>query len=506
MKTDSSPDPSPPPDPPPGKRVTIGNLVKESTIYGLVKIVDPAIGFLLLPIMSVLLTPEEYGFIGFFTATSTVVFTLVSLGIHQAFLRFFTEAQTPQQGSRVAGTAVLLAIGYWATILPFGWLLARPLAGTLFNQTSPALIYTLLVLALVETLDALGCNLLQASGRAWAFLVATLVNVLAVRLIALALVVAGCGAIGWIVGESLGRMVAMAVILAIAMRGVRFRVDVTEAKQMSWYGMMLVPAMLSFYVMAISDKYLLRFLADDSFAAIGFYGIGERIAAIMHLTNMAIILAWQRFAFRNMHERGGGKQIADGMQLYAAFAGFVALGLMTLGDDLLRWVIDPSYAPGFPVIVPLTLAAWVGGLANVCDIGLHKQRRPQWISVIVTLSAILNIAANACAIPLYGFLGAAWATLASQCVRLVAMFVASQAAFRIPLPIGRVFWLGVVFGCVFLTGQIITRVMGDNLVSVGLQVIVIVALPLALWAVPIWDTDHRQWVRGRVGKLLGRAA
>ena len=490
-----------PPSSPPTAAATIGNLISESAIYGLAKILDPVIGFALLSVITAILTPSDYGRIRLFTHTSAIVFTLGSLGIHQSFLRFFTAAPDESTRRSIAGTAITLSIFYWVVLLPVGLVLARPIATTWFDSAQPAWVYLLLALALVETLDALGCNLLQASGRAWSFLFATVLNTILVRTFAVGLILGGSGAWGWVTGETIGRMIAAAMILMIAMRGVRLRTNRTDAAELSWYGLMLVPAMLSFYIMSITDTFLMRYLIPDYLPALGYYGVGERIATIMHMGNMAIILGWQRFAFGNMHRDDGGDVIGYGLFLYCVAAGFVALGLTLLGDDLMHWVIDESFAAGLTVILPLTGAALAGGLANMCDVGLHRQKKPHIISGVTTAAAVTNIALNFYTIPRYGFVGAAYATFIAQVFRLVAIFVVSQNVFRIPIP-RRTMAVAGYYATLFVIGKTLDPL--GWILSGALQALLVAAAPIGLWLLPIWTGDERGEVRSRLPFVGGK--
>lgn len=94
---------------------------------------------------------------------------------------------------------------------------------------------------------------------------------------------------------------------------------------------MLVPAILSFYAMTVTDKFAIRFLLPDYLTQIGLYSVGERIAGIMHMGNLAFILGWQRFAFRNMHQPEGPHMIGRGLFVFATAAGFLAMALAMLG-------------------------------------------------------------------------------------------------------------------------------------------------------------------------------
>lgn len=482
--------------------ISIRSLLSDSAIYGIAKIVDPAIGFLMLPLVTAILMPADYGLISLFTATSHVMFTVCSLGIHQAFFRFFTEAQSDQQRAAVTNTSLSLAIAYWVCVLPVGLWYATPISRVLFDIDNPTMVYLLLAFSIVQTIDSIGCNLLQATGRAWGFLVNSVFATVAVRFLAISLVLGGGGAWGWVTGETFGRLAAMLLVIAIAMPRFRFRVTQSEAKKLSWYGVMLVPAMLSFYVMTITDKFLIRMLADAPFEQVGLYTVGERIAGIMHMANFAMMVGWQRFAFRNMHQPGGQRVIGYGLFVYLLGSGYMLLGLMLLGDDLTHWAIASSFGDGLKTILPLTLAAFVGGLANITDVGLHKRSLPHWISAIMTVSALLNIAMNFYVIPIHGIAGAAWATFVCQSLRLAFIFAASQRAFRVEIDVRRVLAVVAIYSIAFTVGKLFDPL---GWIASGLiQASMLAAVPILVWRLPLLSESERTQIRGVLAKVMAK--
>lgn len=482
--------------------VSIRNLLSDSAIYGIAKIIDPAIGFLMLPIVTAILMPADYGLISLFTATSHVLFTVCSLGIHQAFFRFFTEAKTELHRDAITNTSLSLAIVYWLGVLPIFLWYATPISRWLFDVDSPALVYLLMAFSIVQTIDSIGCNLLQATGRAWGFLINSVFATVAVRFLAIGLVLGGAGAWGWVTGETVGRLAAVLLVVAMAMPKFRLRISIVQAKKLSWYGVMLVPAMLSFYVMTITDKFLIRMLAESPFEQVGLYTVGERIAGIMHMANFAMMVGWQRFAFRNMHEEGGQQIIGYGLFVYLLGSGYMLLGLMLLGDDLTHYAIAAAFDEGLRTILPLTLAAFIGGLANISDVGLHKRSLPQWISVIMTASAILNVALNFYVIPIYGIAGAAWATCVCQSVRLVLIFTASQRVFRVHIDVTRVLMVVAIYSVAFIAGKLCDP-MGW-IASGILQMIILVVVPYVIWRLPLFNEDERDQIRGVVAKVTSK--
>ena len=60
--------------------VSIRSLLSDTVIYGLGDVADRAAGFLLLPIITLLLDPADYGICGLFGTASYILFLFFSMG------------------------------------------------------------------------------------------------------------------------------------------------------------------------------------------------------------------------------------------------------------------------------------------------------------------------------------------------------------------------------------------------------------------------------------------
>ncbi|MBX3434494.1 MAG: lipopolysaccharide biosynthesis protein [Pirellulales bacterium] len=484
--------------------VSIKAMLSDAAVYGLASVMDRAIGFALLPIVTLLLSPRDYGIVSLFTTTASLTFIVTSLCLHQAFFRFYTETTDDVRRRELIDTSVTLAIGFWAIAATAVWIFAEPLNRWIFDLPGRALVGALAVVALAEAIDALAGNRLQADGRPWALFWIRIGSALAVRSASVAAILVGAGAWGIISCDAAGRLATVAVITAVAFPRVRLRVSRPLVAPLASYGALLVPALLSFAAMAVTDKYTIRALVEDPLEQIGLYSVGERIAGIMQMANLAFILGWQRFAFRNMHLPDGSRIIARGFLAYAAGGAVVATGLALLGDDVTYWLIAEKFHGGMSVITPLTGAVYFSGLASAAEIGLHKARRPGSISRLNVGAALLNVALNCYAIPRWGIQGAAVATLVSQAARLAGVWRASQRAFPMPVNYGR---LAIVWGtclAIFIAGQLF-RGFGWAGATVG-QAALVAATPLVLWRLPMWSEAERATVRRAWRSVATRGA
>ena len=423
--------PEGPADPKPPSPVSLRALFTDSALFGVGRLVDRVLGFLLLPITTALLTPADYGTLSLFGTSAYVLSLLIALGLPNAFLRWCTEAADPGERRRLEADARrwIHLLGRFATA-------AGLLLGVLLDPGGLGFVVLTLATAYGSALEHLGSARQQADGAARRYIVVQGSSSLLHRGLGLALLLWG-----WKVD---GLMTARVAALALAVWMLRPRppAEPTDNDRsarpwnvdMARYGASLTPALLSHWLMTGADKWLLRLLLPDPLRQIGLYTVGERIGDVMQFVGLAFLLGWRRYAFHNMHLAEGPALIARAVAAYVVIGAYAALALALLGDDLTHWLIPSAYEEGMAVIPPLTLACLLGTLAELGEIGLHKARRAGWISFLHLSAAALNVVLNLIFIPRFGILGAAWSTLFCQFLKAGLIWFMTLRVFPIPIP------------------------------------------------------------------------
>lgn len=492
------------------RAITLRDLVSDTLIYGAAGVANRAIGFLLLPITTAILDPADYGVLGLFGATASILWLLVSLGVPSAFYRFYAESSQSKTRARLLGSSLALCVLQSAAAIGLVALVGKEISTWLFGIAAiwPAML--LAGNAVCSTLIAFGAGRLQADGLAVRYLIVNLASVLCSRGIGLTLLFLGYGPWGWIIGELIGLCLSLPLLIVMAWPKQRPVIRRATMRGVVWYGMLLTPAYVSQWLMLGCDKLIMKGTLLQPEQAIGFYSVGERISSIIMFSNVAFALAWRRFAFRNMALEEGRALLARGMKLYVLASGLMALALALLGDDLTHWMIRAEFAPGAVVIVPLTVAWWLAGLGDTANIGLHRVKRPALISVINISAAVMNVTLNFWAIPRYGILGAAYTTLVSQAARAAAIWLASQATFPVPFDyrgtgvalaiFGTVFAVAYAFGSIFVAE--LPRPWGWLAATVSESLAVLIAVG-TLWYLPVLHREERDAV-GRMVRTLTR--
>ena len=69
-------------------------MIQSAGIYTLANILNNAIPFLVLPVMTRFLTPEDYGTLSMFSVLVSIMTTFVGLNVHGAIARQFYEKES----------------------------------------------------------------------------------------------------------------------------------------------------------------------------------------------------------------------------------------------------------------------------------------------------------------------------------------------------------------------------------------------------------------------------
>jgi O-antigen/teichoic acid export membrane protein len=476
-------------------------------IYGKVDSFDRAIGFVLLPLTTALMVPAEYGVLSLFQTTTEILQYVVALGIFQAFFRYYLEVK--DDASRQA----ILNAAFWQVtgLATLSALVMIPLA-PLWNQWLFESKGMLLALMTVPTtylavLISLGDCRLQADGRAWAFLKINMLQTVTMRGLSLALLFLNFGAVGWVIGHFAGQCVTMSAFIFLAFAGVSMKVDRSWMTKLFWFGMVLLPLALSHWALHGAPKFIMKALLDDpakpmfALEQVGLYSVGERIAQIMSMLNLAFALGWRRFAFSNMHHESGSQVLGRGATVFFVIAGFAAMGLVSLGDDLTRWIIAEDYWPGVVVIWPLTLAAFIWGVTEVVAISLYKVNKAYLLSVSYVLSALLCVGLSFLLIPRMGLMGAAQAWMFSEIAKLVLVWILGQREFPLAIGYRRLLLASLVFiaVAVFNVASFPETTWQTSAIQLGL----VLSAPMLLICLGFLEPGEKATLAGGWAKLRG---
>lgn len=246
------------------------------------------------------------------------------------------------------------------------------------------------------------------------------------------------GNAGAILGMIFG-MALMAVLDGAMLKGVSWKYfDRDALRELVRFG---VPLIFSFglgFLISASDRFIIEHFRNAS--EVGIYAAGyslmDRITVMifMIVATPSFPLTVNKLEHEGL-EAARRQTYANGVAVFALVLPACA-GLILTTEQLAAFLIGAEFRAGAMQVMPwIAVSAMLNGLSvHYFSHAMHLAKKPSLLVAAQLPSAILNLALNFLLIPEYGYMGAAYATMASYFLLLILMIVIGQRVFAYRFP------------------------------------------------------------------------
>ncbi len=414
----------------------LSRLISESAIYGLGAAASQVVGIILIPIYARHLGATNYGVVAVLSTTISLTTVVTGLALSQAFFRtYLTEAETRGERRHVLGTTVTLRLLLSALAAVLVAAFSRPLGMALFGdpQTGD---YLLLVAGIVffDTTTVIPLSYLRAERRPLAYSLLSLTRAgLGSVLIILFVVFSGMEVRGVLLGSLYAALVTAAGGIAITLRaGLRLAWDTSLVRSMLTFSLPLVPAAAASWTLSFVDRFFLQALQGSH--VVGVYAAGYTVGLVVNvLIVQPFTLMWGSAKWDIYRDESQAPEIFSRVTTAFAVAGsLAALGASALGTDVIRILLTPEFEAGRFVVPFSAFGAVLYAIYTLTGTGLNVAAKTGWVGATFVAAAALNIGLNVALIPPFGFMGAAYSTIAGYVFLATTTGILSGRFYPIP--------------------------------------------------------------------------
>lgn len=191
---------------------------------------------------------------------------------------------------------------------------------------------------------------------------------------------------------------------------------------------------------------------------VGIYGANIKIAIIMVMFTQAFRYAYEPFIFAQAKGDGESKKQAycDAMKFFVIFGLFIFLGVMYF-LPVLKHFVSPAYWAGLRVVPIMMAAELCFGVFFNLSLWYKLTDRTQWGMYLSLICFALMLGLNiwfvtAIGIP-DGYLGSAWAALASYFIVMVISYFVGRHYYPLPYQVGRLGGYTLLAGALYALGM-----------------------------------------------------
>lgn len=407
-------------------------LLKSSGIYIGAALLNALFPFLLMPLLTRALPPDQYGVVGTFAALVNLGSVLVGLSTHGLISAKFFGSK-PADFARCV-TACLVIAAITASVL----LLGLPLVHGAIARTSGVVSgwqWTIVAASTGQFMIAVALAVCQIRGQALRFGALQVANT-ALNMTLTLILVLGMD-MGW-----QGRALAHAVVaLSVGFVGLlmlrhskslAFTVRKSDLFEVLRFGLPLVPHAAAGVLMGSVDRLVLTGLVGP--AASGQYFVAFQVASIVTLVSAALNQAWVPWLYKRLSLGNDQSKKEIVSVTYIIFGGVILIGLAVavMSPLLIKFLAGDSYSSSAKFVPILTVAATFNGMYFFVTNYIFYSRRTELLSICTTLVVVVQVAAAMFFVQRVGLWGAACVSAFSALVYFVAVFAIAQRL--IPMP------------------------------------------------------------------------
>lgn len=452
-------------------------LAGQTAIYGLTTIIGRLLTWFMVPIYigAAKFTTDQYGIITEMYSYVAFLVVFLTYGMETAFFRFST---LKDEDIKKVYTSIIYSLLFTSFIfIALAFLFDQPIANWLKYPNNKEFVTWFAIIVGLDAVSSIPLAKLRAENKALKFAVANFANIIVFVGLNL-FFLAYCrplyaeGTTNWLINtfynpeigvgyvfiSNLIASVVKFMILIPEMILARYGFEFTLLKKMLVYALPLLIFGLAGIVNETIDRIMLkRMLFDtlgekETLSQLGIYGACYKVSIIITLFIQAFRYAAEPFFFAQEKEHNAKETYAKIMTYFVIVCAAIFLGVMLFIDVVKYFIPNEAYWEGLKVVPILMLANISLGIYYNQSIWYKLSGKTRFGAYIGIFGALITIILNYIWIPIYGYVGSAWATLICYVSMMILSFVLSRKYYSIHYDLKRIFfYLGLSFGLYFLT-------------------------------------------------------
>jgi O-antigen/teichoic acid export membrane protein len=408
-------------------------LSKDVLIYGIGGSLSQVITIITVPIITRILSVEEYGTLDVIYATVGYFAVLMGFRVGSGLSRYYYEVPESDLKNR---QRMVSSVTWFVLLvsLPISFLISYfspTISQQLFQSEDQTFAIRLAIFTLpVISIYNLMIGLQRIKRRPMIYLTINISHSLLYFILVVVLV--------WNVGAGIpGVFMAQFIsYVAGALVGMWFARDLlalTFSKEwffkMAAFGLPLLPA--SFLNWTLSSINRLALNSYSGVSQVGYYSLASKISQAMVLVVTSFTLAWEPFMMATLNKPESRKLYPFALNYYLIISMAIGAFLTVFALEIVQIMAPPSYFPSASLVGIFVLRQIIVGMNYITGAGIVWAKMTIYTSVALGVGVLANLAVNFLLTPRYGIFGASIADLVGFTVGAIVTYIVSNRLFPV---------------------------------------------------------------------------
>ena len=407
-------------------------MLKYAGIYTISNLLNAAVPFLLLPVLTNYLTPAEYGIVAMFQVLMNGLLPFTGFSLDGAISRQYFDREKTDFSGYVTNSLYVLLVSTAIVAVLFiasGEIVER------YSDFPKEWLWSIVLFAFSQKLAEVLLSIWRVQNKAIRFGVFRILRTgLDMGLSIYFVIVLKRSWEGRIEGQVVAVSFFAIMALYYLYREGYVKKGISKEYIMSVlsFGVPLIPHVLGAIIITYSDRLFITNMVGLS--EMGLYAVGYQIGMVISLFQNSFNQAWQPWLFAKIKkdEESEKRTIVKYTYLFSIVILFMAFCLSVIAPYLIKYMTGAEYQGATPFIVWIAFGFAFNGIYKMFVNYLFYFRKTVLIGIITFSTAILNLVLNYFLILKNGSIGSAQASAISFLIQMIVIWYFSSRTYSMP--------------------------------------------------------------------------
>lgn len=382
------------------------SLIKNSFLFAIGSIGSKAISFFMLPLYTRFLSTSDYGQLDVLQTTISLLIPLITFQAIEAVFRYSVDMRENESASSVLMNGILLClIGMLISFLLF----------PIFRRIEPFSSYTLFfyLILFFSMLNGVLKQFVRGLGKIKTFVASDLAYTASfITFNIIFLVYLKWGLEGYFLSMVLAHAINICILLVFGNVFKYLNIksfDKSFMKTMLIYSIPLIPNGLMWWVMGVSDRYILTYYLG--FDATGIYSVSYKFPSLITLVNSIFFMAWQLSAMQEYGKKGYEDFYKNIFGVLSSLLFLVTGLILLILKPLMSVFVADAFYESWKYVPMLLVGTVFQAFSSFFGTNYTASKKTKGAFTTSVVGAGVNIVVNFVLIPFWGIQAAAFSTL-----------------------------------------------------------------------------------------------
>lgn len=460
------------------KKLASNKTLLDTTLYMSGNLFSQGISFLILPIFTHYLSPEDFGIYNYTNSIKSVLAVVTTLSLNSFVLRYYFKLNTEEEKKKLASTTFLFLLGFSGLLLLVEYI-GIPVLIRVFSIRIPFDPYFSLTVIniFLETAIVIPMVLLRVRRKALAFVGISLAHALLTIALGLIFVISfKWGLVGRYYGILIANILFMLIYLFCTFNFIPVSFDLSFLKKGMRFSAPLLPAAIATMALACLDRvWLERYV---SLSQLGIYTTAFTLGTALLIITRAFYMAVEPEIFASFERSDFNQRVLVMKNRFVLTITLIGAIMIIFSKEAVEIFLAPSFLDTYKIIPFFVVVSVLRASRTLVTTVFHAFNKTNYEFYIMVVGLLIGVISNMVLIPHFGVYGAAAASIITfSGIQLVSFLLLKKIsglkwdiAYELLLIVG-------IIGASLLIMQIgIASILGTMILKVGTGAVVLAAL------------------------------